>query len=96
MALMVSNAADSDSWKKFNTLSVIYADGTIKDVITDNSFGGNADSYLYNATVSVKDYVVNGDEITLYYTKTDKDSKVQLCAYTFGTDFSFDSKTKCL
>lgn len=96
MALMVSNAADSDSWKKFNTLSVIYADGTIKDVITDNSFGGNADSYLYNATVSVKDYVVKGDKITVYYTKTDKDSKVQLCAYTFGTDFSFDSKNEVL
>lgn len=96
MALMVSNAADSDSWKKFNTLSVIYADGTIKDVITDNSFGGDADSYLYNATVSVKDYVVKGDKITVYYTKTDKDSKVQLCAYTFGTDFSFDSKNEVL
>lgn len=96
MALMVSNAADSDSWKKFNTLSVIYADGTIKDVITDNSFGGDADSYLYNATVSVKDYVVKGDKITVYYTKTDKDSKVQLCAYTFGTDFSFDSKYEVL
>lgn len=96
MALMVSNAADSDSWKKFNTLSVISADGTIKDVITDNSFGGNADSYLYNATVSVKDYVVKGDKITVYYTKTDKDSKVQLCAYTFGTDFSFDSKNEVL
>ena len=94
MALMVSNAADSDSWKKFNTLSVIYADGTIKDVITDNAFGGDADSYLYNATVSVKDYVVKGDKITVYYTKTDKDSKVQLCAYTFGTDFSFDSKNE--
>lgn len=94
MALMVSNAADSDSWKKFNTLSVIYADGTIKDVITDNSFGGNADSYLYNATVSVKDYVVKDDKIAVYYTKTDKDSKVQLCAYTFGTDFSFDSKNE--
>lgn len=96
MALMVSNAADSDSWKKFNTLSVISADGTIKDVITDNSFGGDADSYLYNATVSVKDYVVKGDKITVYYTKTDKDSKVQLCAYTFGTDFSFDSKNEVL
>lgn len=96
MALMVSNAADSDSWKKFNTLSVIYADGTIKDVITDNSFGGNADSYLYNATVSVKDYVVKDDKITVYYTKTDKDSKVQLCAYMFGTDFSFDSKNEVL
>lgn len=96
MALMASNAADSDSWKKFNTLSVIYADGTIKKVITDNSFGGNADSYLYNATVSVKDYVVKGDKITVYYTKTDKDSKVQLCAYTFGTDFSFDSKNEVL
>lgn len=96
MALMVSNAADSDSWKKFNTLSVINADGTIKDVITDNSFGGNADSYLYNATVSVKDYVVKDDKITVYYTKTDKDSKVQLCAYTFGTDFSFDSKNEVL
>lgn len=96
MALMVSNAADSDSWKKFNTLSVIYADGTIKDVITDNSFGGDADSYLYNATVSVKDYFVKGDKITVYYTKTDKDSKVQLCAYTFGTDFSFDSKNEVL
>lgn len=96
MALMVSNAADSDSWKKFNTLSVIYADGTIKDVITDNSFGGDADSYLYNATVSVKDYVVKDDKITVYYTKTDKDSKVQLCAYTFGTDFSFDSKNEVL
>lgn len=96
MALMVSNAADSDSWKKFNTLSVIYADGTIKDVITDNSFGGDADSYLYNATVSVKDYVVKGDKITVYYTKTDKDSKVHLCAYTFGTDFSFDSKNEVL
>lgn len=96
MALMVSNAADSDSWKKFNTLSVISADGTIKDVITDNSFGGNADSYLYNATVSVKDYVVKDDKITVYYTKTDKDSKVQLCAYTFGTDFSFDSKNEVL
>lgn len=94
MALMVSNAADSDSWKKFNTLSVIYADGTIKDVITDNSFGGNADSYLYNATVSVKDYVVKDDKIAVYYTKTDKDSKVQLCAYMFGTDFSFDSKNE--
>lgn len=96
MALMVSNAADSDSWKKFNTLSVISADGTIKDVITNNSFGGDADSYLYNATVSVKDYVVKGDKITVYYTKTDKDSKVQLCAYTFGTDFSFDSKNEVL
>lgn len=96
MALMVSNAADSDSWKKFNTLSVIYADGTIKDVITDNAFGGDAGSYLYNATVSVKDYVVKGDKITVYYTKTDKDSKVQLCAYTFGTDFSFDSKNEVL
>lgn len=96
MALMVSNAADSDSWKKFNTLSVIYADGTIKDVITDNAFGGDAVSYLYNATVSVKDYVVKGDKITVYYTKTDKDSKVQLCAYTFGTDFSFDSKNEVL
>ena len=96
MALMVSNAADSDSWKKFNTLSVISADGTIKDVITDNSFGGDADSYLYNATVSVKDYVVKDDKITVYYTKTDKDSKVQLCAYTFGTDFSFDSKNEVL
>ena len=96
MALMVSNAADSDSWKKFNTLSVISADGTIKDVITDNSFGGDADSYLYNATVSVKDYVVKGDKITVYYTKTDKDSKVKLCAYTFGTDFSFDSKNEVL
>lgn len=94
MALMVSNAADSDSWKKFNTISVIYADGTIKDVITDNSFGGNADSYLYNATVSVKDYVVKDDKIAVYYTKTDKDSKVQLCAYMFGTDFSFDSKNE--
>ena len=94
MALMVSNAADSDSWKKFNTLSVIYADGTIKDVITDNSFGGDADSYLYNATVSVKDYVVKDDKIAVYYTKTDKDSKVQLCAYMFGTDFSFDSKNE--
>lgn len=96
MALMVSNAADSDSWKKFNTLSVIYADGTIKDVITDNSFGGDADSYLYNATVSVKDYVVKDDKIAVYYTKTDKDSKVQLYAYTFGTDFSFDSKNEVL
>lgn len=96
MALMVSNAADSDSWKKFNTLSVIYADGTIKDVITDNSFGGNADSYLYNATVSVKDYVVIDDKITVYYTKTDKDSKVQLCAYMFDKDFSFDSKNEVL
>lgn len=96
MALMVSNAADSDSWKKFNTLSVISADGTIKDVITDNSFGGNADSYLYNATVSVKDYVVKGDKITVYYTKTDKDSKVQLCAYMFDKDFSFDSKNEVL
>lgn len=96
MALMVSNAADSDSWKKFNTLSVISANGTITNVITDNSFGGNADSYLYNATVSVKDYVVKGDKITVYYTKTDKDSKVTLCAYTFGTDFSFDSKNEVL
>lgn len=96
MALMVSNAADSDSWKKFNTLSVIYADGTIKDVITDNSFGGDADSYLYNATVSVKDYVVKDDKITVYYTKTDKDSKVQLCAYMFDKDFSFDSKNEVL
>ena len=32
----------------------------------------------------------------VYYTKTDKDSKVQLCAYTFGTDFSFDSKNEVL
>ena len=44
----------------------------------------------------MKDYVVKGDKITVYYTKTDKDSKVQLCAYTFGTDFSFDSKYEVL
>ena len=44
----------------------------------------------------MKDYVVKGDKITVYYTKTDKDSKVQLCAYTFGTDFSFDSKNEVL
>ena len=37
---------------------------------------------------------MKGDKITVYYTKTDKDSKVQLCAYTFGTDFSFDSKNE--
>lgn len=44
----------------------------------------------------MKDYVVKGDKITVYYTKTDKDSKVQLCAYMFGTDFAFDSKNEVL
>ena len=96
MALMTSNPADTDSWKKFNTLSVIYPDGTIKDVITDASFGSASDSLMTNVTVAVKDYVVNGDEITLYYTKTNKDSKVQLSAYTFDKTFAFDKDKEVL
>lgn len=96
MALMVSNAADSDSWKKFNTLSVIYADGTIKDVITDNSFGGNADSYLYNATVSVKDYVVNGDEITLITPRPIRIPRFSFVHIRSARTSRSTAKTKCL
>ena len=90
--IILTSADTENSWKKYNTLSVIDATGEITDLITDGSynFDENAASYNTNATVAVKDYVIESDGLTLYYTKTDANGNVTLCAYKFAKDLVFD------
>lgn len=86
-ALVLQSLSTDDSWKKYNMLYAVDGGGNAKEIIS----GGVFDS---PQTLAVLDYVVESDGLTLYYTKTDSNSKKTLCCYKFAnTSFEFD-KTK--
>lgn len=98
--LAVQSKDDKVSYRNYNTLYAVGADGSAAVVIGADTYRTSAQieagDYSADAQTSVIDYVAEGDSLTLFYTSTVKNSvgadEVTLNCYKFDdTSFSFDT-----